>query len=118
MNETWNFNLHNIQGVNLGGWLVTEPFITPELYLPYQSGTTAVVDEFTLSEALGSNLASVMTAHYATFITEQDFANIAGAGLNWIRLPVPFWAMETLPGEPYLEGVAWNYMIQAFGRLL
>lgn len=45
--------------------------------------------------------------------TEEDFANIAGAGLNWIRLPVPFWAVQTYPGEPYLEGVAWKYVLKA-----
>lgn len=57
-----------------------------------------------------------MVNHYETFITEEDFANIAAAGLNWVRIPVPFWAVETVQGEPYLKGVAWNYMIQAFGE--
>ena len=23
--------------------------------------------------------------------TEQDFAQIAGAGLNWVRIPIPFY---------------------------
>ena len=115
LNETWDFNVHKIYGVNIGGWLITEPFITPEMYTPFLSHSPAVIDEFTLSEALGTDLAATMTNHYATFITEEDFANIAGAGLNWIRLPVPYWAIETAAGEPYLEGVAWNYMIQALG---
>ncbi len=54
-----------------------------------------------------------MTAHYDTFITEQDFANIAGAGLNWVRLPIGFWALETYANEPFLEGVAWEYVLKA-----
>ena len=44
---------------------------------------------------------------------------IAGAGLNWIRVPVPFWAIEAwsdvgvdqngqTQGEPYLPKVAWK----------
>ena len=45
--------------------------------------------------------------------TEQDFAQIAGAGLNWIRLPVPYWAIETWPGEPFLAKTAWNYVLLA-----
>lgn len=69
-----------------------------------------------MSQALGDDLADYMTAHYETFITERDFADIAAAGMNWIRLPVPFWIVETVETEPYLEGVAWNYMIQAFGE--
>lgn len=46
--------------------------------------------------------------HYRTFVTEQDIAEIAGAGLNWIRLPIPFWAVETWPGEPFLAKVSWK----------
>lgn len=40
--------------------------------------------------------------------TEQDFAAIAGAGLNWVRISVPYWAIEVWPGEPFLEGVCWK----------
>jgi glucan 1,3-beta-glucosidase len=32
--------------------------------------------------------------------TESDFAQIAGAGLNWIRLPIPFWSISTLLTDP------------------
>ena len=35
-------------------------------------------------------------------------AQIAGAGLNWIRLPIPFWAIETWEGEPFLAKVCWK----------
>ena len=116
LNETWDFNEYRTHGVNLGGWLVTEPFIVPNLYIPYQNSTPQAVDEYTLSQALGDDLAEFMTNHYETFITEEDFAQIAAAGMNWIRLPVPFWAVETIPSEPFLEGVAFNYMLQAFGE--
>lgn len=73
---------------------------------------TPAVDEYTLSTNLGASLATTLTNHYATFITEDDFAAIAGAGLNWIRIPLPFWAIETIAGEPFLEGVAWTYFLQ------
>lgn len=33
---------------------------------------------------------------------------IAGAGLNWVRLPIPFWAVDKLPEEPFLEKVSWK----------
>ncbi len=33
--------------------------------------------------------------------------------MNWIRLPVPFWAIETWPGEPFLEKSAWTYVLLA-----
>jgi glucan 1,3-beta-glucosidase len=57
---------------------------------------------------MGDQLATAMENHYATFITEEDFMQIAAAGLNWIRLPIGFWALETWDGEPFLEGVAWK----------
>lgn len=34
---------------------------------------------------MGANLAAEMEEHYKTFITEKDFADIAAAGLNWVR---------------------------------
>lgn len=50
--------------------------------------------------------------------TERDIAQIAGAGLNFVRIPVPFWAIETVEGEPYLEGVAWKYFLKCASLLL
>ncbi|WWC89117.1 uncharacterized protein L201_004035 [Kwoniella dendrophila CBS 6074] len=114
LNEQWDYATNRIYGVNLGGWLNTEPFIVPALYEKYASvnGQTAI-DEYTLSQNMGSNLTAAMTEHYETFITEKDFIEIASAGLNWIRLPMAFWAIETWPGEPYLERVSWAYVLKA-----
>lgn len=28
--------------------------------------------------------------------------------MNWLRIPIPFWAIETWEGEPYLERTAWT----------
>jgi len=94
--------------VNLGGLFVLEPFITPELFQKYPPAG----DEWTLSTLMAADTAngglSQIEDHYKTFITEQDFAEMAGAGLNWIRLPIPFWAIETWPGEPFLSQVSWK----------
>ncbi|KAB5588979.1 glucan 1,3-beta-glucosidase D [Ceratobasidium theobromae] len=115
LNEPWSYGVDQIRGVNIGGWLVLEPFISPALYEPYQP---EAVDEWTLSEAIAANrssggLRAVLEEHYRTFITEEDFAQIAAAGLNWVRIPVPFWAVEKLPDEPFLERVSWTYFLKA-----
>jgi glucan 1,3-beta-glucosidase len=95
--------------VNVGGLFVLEPFISPQLYQKY--GADAV-DEWTLSQLMAADTASgglnQLENHYNTFITEQDIAEIAGAGLNWIRLPIPFWAIEVWDGEPFLAQVSWK----------
>ena len=49
LNETWDWANDVQRGVNLGGWLVTEPFIAPALYEPYENTSTRVVDEWTLA---------------------------------------------------------------------
>ncbi|KAF8215056.1 glycoside hydrolase superfamily [Mycena galopus ATCC 62051] len=112
--EEWDWGTDVARGVNLGGWLLTEPFITPALYEPYvNKSSIAVVDEWTLSIAMGANLATEMEDHYKTFITEQDFADIAGAGLNWVRIPIGFWVIEAIDDEPFLVGTSWTYFLKA-----
>lgn len=54
--------------VNLGGWFVLEPFITPALYQKYPTA----IDEWTLSELMtadtpGGGLEQ-LEEHYKTFI--------------------------------------------------
>ncbi len=107
-----------ILGVNLGGWLVLEPFIVPAPFEQYSNTSNPALDEFDLStryraEGGEANLRAKLVAHYDSFITERDFAAIAGAGLNWVRLPIGFWAVETIEGEPFLEGVSWQYFLKA-----
>ncbi|CAG7854560.1 Probable glucan 1,3-beta-glucosidase D; AltName: Full=Exo-1,3-beta-glucanase D [Serendipita indica DSM 11827] len=121
LNETWKWGQDTIKGVNLGGWLVTEPFITPALYQKYSSmtypnGSYQIIDEWKLVEQMKAD-GSIgdLEKHYATFYTEKDFADIVAAGLNWVRLPIPFWAVETVGNEPYIESVQWKYVLKAIG---
>jgi len=46
--------------------------------------------------------------------TEQDIAEIASAGLNWVRLPIPFWAIDTWANEPFLAKTSWKSVIIPF----
>ncbi|EJD45891.1 glycoside hydrolase [Auricularia subglabra TFB-10046 SS5] len=123
LNESWTWGTNKVRGVNLGGWLVPEPFIAPAMYQKYLSTGTLTGDEWTLSlamQAAGDKDLNELKEHYKTFITEEDFAQISGAGLNWVRLPIPFWALETSasandwPGEPFLKGASWTYVLLAF----
>ncbi|KAJ7929518.1 glycoside hydrolase [Mycena leptocephala] len=124
LNESWNWGTDKIYGVNLGGWFVLEPFISPALFQAYPSAP----DEWTLAALMRADgsLEKTMETHYDTFITEQDLAEIAGAGLNWVRVPIPFWAISvwsdvgTDPtgaavAEPFLEGVVWKYVVRLLG---
>lgn len=80
-----------MHGVNLGGWLVVEKWMTPALF----AGTDAV-DEYTLSqEPDGKNR---LEKHRQEFITESDFAWLHKQGVNLVRIPVGYWLFEPIDG--------------------
>ncbi|KAG0096463.1 hypothetical protein BGZ93_004495 [Podila epicladia] len=102
-----------MRGVNLGGWLVLEPFITPSLFDPYVSA--GVVDEYTLCKHLGPDASrKLLENHYASWVTENTFMRLQDLGLNHVRIPIGFWALGDLAAdEPYVPKVAWNYLLRA-----
>lgn len=118
LSSEWNYTKTPMRGVNLGGWLVLEPFITPSFF--NYSSDLDIVDEYTLSVHLrgnsttGSNstLKSALEKHYSTFVTEQTFAEIADAGLDHVRIPYPYWLVKTYSGDPYLAQVGWRYLLR------
>lgn len=101
-----------VRGVNLGGWLVTEPWITPSLYEQWSDGNS-VKDEYTMTAALGKDAAQAkLSAHWDSWITQDDIKQIAAAGLNHVRIPVGYWSVVPIDGEPYVQG-AYVYLGKA-----
>ncbi|KAF8878964.1 glycoside hydrolase superfamily [Infundibulicybe gibba] len=115
LNATWTWGKDRVFGVNLGGLFVLEPFISPALFQRYPGSA----DEWSLSTLMAADTANggldQIEEHYKTFITEKDIADIAGAGLNWIRLPIPYWCVDKFPGEPYLARTSWKYILRLLG---
>ena len=75
-----------LRGVNLGGWLVLEKWITPSLF----DGLEAK-DETSYCVELGAQAQTRLQQHWDTFITRDDFAWLAKVGINAVRLPVGHW---------------------------
>lgn len=111
LDEKWEYGKMPIRGVNIGGWLSLEPFITPSLF-DYPA-SAAIVDEWSLTTKLGTSAQRVLETHYATFIAKQSFIDIKNAGLDHVRIPYPYWAVTTYPGDPYLPKIAWRYLLRA-----
>ncbi|KZF21099.1 glycoside hydrolase family 5 protein [Xylona heveae TC161] len=113
LDQPWNYSTQNpIRGVNIGGWLSIEPWITPSLFDIY-SANLGIVDEYTLTNHLGpGKAAQLIEQHYSTFVTEQTFADIQAAGLDHVRIPFPYWAVCTYPGDPYVPQIAWRYLLR------
>ncbi len=76
-----------LRGVNLGGWLVLEKWITPSLFEGLQA-----TDETSYCVELGEVEATRrLHHHWNTFITRDDFGWLKNAGINAVRLPVGHW---------------------------
>jgi len=82
----------HLRGVNLGGWLLLEKWMTPSLF----EGLEAT-DETTWCAELGQQAPARLRAHWEGFITREDFAWLAGVGVNAVRIPLGHW----LFGPPY-----------------
>ncbi|KAG8960320.1 exo-1,3-beta-glucanase [Tulasnella sp. 419] len=102
-----------IRGVNLGGWFVLEPWITPSLFI--NTNNEAIVDEYTFALYQDQGVArGILENHWNTWIVEEDFKAIAAAGLNHVRIPVPYWAIPTTNTTiyPFIDG-AWPHLLRA-----
>ncbi|KAI8058598.1 glycoside hydrolase superfamily [Syncephalis plumigaleata] len=96
-----------IRGVNLGGWLVIEPWITPSLFEQFESGPleSQTEDEWSFCTRLGRKEAErQLKHHWRTWVTEDDFRRLADAGINHVRIPVGYWAVEKQRHEPWVQG--------------
>ncbi|KAK9780110.1 putative Glycoside hydrolase family 5 domain-containing protein [Seiridium cardinale] len=112
LDSSWgNYSSTPARGVNLGGWLSLEPFITPSLF-DYDS-KLGIIDEWTLCNHLGAKTAaSTLEKHYATFVTEDTFSEIADAGLDHVRIPYSYWAVITYDDDPYVFRTSWRYLLR------
>lgn len=97
----------DIRGVNLGGWLVLEKWITPSVFHGIQA-----IDEYSLCSELGVVEANVrLDKHRRTFITEETMRQIQNIGLNAVRVPVGYWLFDDVDG--YIGG-AYRYIDKLF----
>ena len=68
-----------------------------------------------MSQTLGkSEMESRMQEHWSTWITADDFSQMASTGLNFVRIPIGYWSVTPLPGDPYVQG-AYAYLGKALG---
>lgn len=109
--ESWDYESDKIQGVNLGGWFVLEPYINYSLF----KACPGVVDEYHLCETLGKeNCKKELENHWDTWYTEQEFHDMKQAGINVVRIPIGYWAWRLLDNDPYVQGQI-PYLDRALG---
>ncbi|KAK2627455.1 hypothetical protein QTJ16_003421 [Diplocarpon rosae] len=102
----FKWGTEKVLGLNIGGWLLLEPWITPSIFQALDQ-SLGIVDEYTLTEKLGSDAAyKILKPHWDSWCTFEDFKKIADAGFNTVRIPVGYWAYSLESGEPYTQGAA------------
>ncbi|KZF24319.1 glycoside hydrolase family 5 protein [Xylona heveae TC161] len=99
----FDYGVDVVRGVNIGGWLVLEPWITPSIF---QAQNGSIVDEWTLGYYLGQDEAyNILKPHWDTWCTLADFQKIAASGFNLVRIPIGYWAYQKFD-DPFTQGAA------------
>lgn len=102
----FNWGSEKVRGLNIGGWLLLEPWITPSIFQNLNQ-SLGIVDEYTLTQQLGTTAAyNILKPHWDSWCTFSDFQKIANAGFNTVRIPIGYWAYALEDGEPYTQGAA------------
>lgn len=64
-----------------------------------------MIDEYTFTQHLGLTATrDQLKTHWNSWIMQDDFNEIASMGSNHVRIPIGYWAINPLPGEPYVQG--------------
>ncbi|KAG8465233.1 hypothetical protein KFE25_012596 [Diacronema lutheri] len=87
-----------IRGVNLGGWLVLEPWITPSLFYQFLDDDPPAIDEQSLCAMLGpAESRSQLRAFRDVWVTEDTIATLRRIGINTVRVPYGYWVFGDQP---------------------
>jgi len=99
-----------IRGVNLGGWLVLEPWITPQLFETANDGVPrtpdgrfSIVDEYTWRAAPAGHQdrSALLAQHWREWVQEDHIDALHKAGITHLRVPVGYWYWNISAGEPF-----------------
>ncbi|KAJ2930020.1 hypothetical protein H1R20_g7076, partial [Candolleomyces eurysporus] len=71
-----------IYGVNLGSWLVLEPWMLPQ--------------EFAFAKAYPNTVDAIFNKHWSTWFAQTDLDQLKAAGINTVRIPLGYWIVEPL----------------------
>ncbi len=95
---------NQIRGVNLGGWMVLEPWITPSLFYQFlgKDENTTATDIHSFCRVLGPEEGNKqLRRHWDTWVTQDIIVELAQSGaVNSLRLPVGDWMYK--PYGPYI----------------
>lgn len=114
-----------IYGVNLGSWLLLEPWMLPVEWVAMggqvcNDCSTCISSESALVAAYPDTADQKFATHWATWFTQDDVTALKNAGINAVRVPLGYWIVEALVDrdtEHYPRGGI-NFLVKGLKWLL
>ena len=101
--SSYKINGNKINGVNLGGWMLLEPWITPTMF--YSSlglKNKFPIDMYTFCDYYEPNEANnKLRLHWDNWVKEEDIKKLSDNKINLLRVPIGDWMYE--PYGPYAK---------------
>ncbi|KAG1830478.1 glycoside hydrolase family 5 protein, partial [Suillus subalutaceus] len=122
--RAWAGQPTQIYGVNLGSWLVLEPWMLPQEWLDMGGQSCAqcsscIATESSFARAYPDTVDAEFAQHWDTWFTQDDVNTLKAAGINTVRVPLGYWIVEALVDrshESYPRG-GLDYLRRGLGWL-
>ncbi|KAF5379499.1 hypothetical protein D9615_006486 [Tricholomella constricta] len=90
-----------IYGVNLGSWLLIEPWMLPAEWLAMggqecRDCSKCIASEFAFAKAFPNTVDATFNDHWNTWFTQSDVDQFVDLGLNTVRIPLGYWIVEDI----------------------
>ncbi|KAJ7282090.1 glycoside hydrolase family 5 protein [Mycena rebaudengoi] len=90
-----------IYGVNLGSWMVLEPWMLPQEWLDMGGERncdcgTCIGSEFAFAKAYPDTVDEKFAAHWDSWFNQAEVDALVAAGINTVRIPLGYWIVEPL----------------------
>jgi len=90
-----------IYGVNLGNWLVFEPWMAEQEWKNMggqqcDDCSSCIRSEWSLNKAFPKTGDALFKKHWETWFAQADVDRLKELGINTVRIPVGFWIVESL----------------------
>lgn len=92
----------HLKGVNIGSWMVLEPWITPSLFYQFLGKTIdeTAMDMYSFCSILGPKKANkILKTHWNDWFNETDVKKLKKLQVNSVRIPVGDWMF--IPYGPF-----------------
>ncbi|KAL1759752.1 glycoside hydrolase superfamily [Schizophyllum commune] len=91
----------NVYGVNLGSWLVLEPWMLPQEWLDMggqdcSDCSQCIRSEFAFVKAYPDTADQIFNEHWSTWFNQKDVDELVRLGINTVRIPLGYWLIEDL----------------------